>query len=267
MILERLFPKNTSRYAQARDAMAFLKPILQWNPERWISGWLMVLSGANVVFAADDRYFYLDMSTFSIPLLIFLIGGGIGTAMLSKFPKFPQSIVSARGILFYALTGSILFISGFATFEFNIKYLFSGGAYLAYFLAAWLVYSIEIKLESDKKTVPPKIDQVGILISVLILLSFSCFAGFSQNDPMISTVSAIFIPFILVALIFPAHVRHIQRARMYGVFVPAMFLSIRFPWFLIPLAVVFYGLRKITYFQTDEVYPSFRVDFDELESD
>ena len=114
---------------------------------------------------------------------------------------------------------------------------------------------------------PSKSAQSGILISALALLSLSCVVGFSQNDPMISTIAVIYITFILVTLIFPAHVRHNQRARIYGVFIPAMFLSVRFPWFLIPLAIVFYSLRKITYFQTDEVYPSFRVDFDELESD
>lgn len=264
MILERLFPKETPRYAKIRKSSAFLAPVLSLNPEKWISGWLMVLAGANVGFASADRYLYWDMSTFSIPLLIFVLAGGLWVNLVNKFPVFAHS---AKGILFYAAVGFLLFVAGTAPFGFQAGYLISGGPYLAFFLAVWMIHSIEISERGERKTVPPKSAQAGILLSALTLLAVSLYTGFSMDDPMISTISAIYIPFILVALIFPAHVRHIQRARIYGIFIPAMFLSVRFPWFLIPLAVVFYGMRKISYLQTGEVYPSFRVDIDDLEAE
>ena len=250
MILERLFPKETPRYAKVRESSAFLAPLLSWHPEGWISGWLMVLAGANVGFETADRFIYWDMSTFSIPLLIFVLAGGLSMNMVRKFPVFPQTANSAKGIVF-----------------FDIRYLTAGLPYLGYFLAAWLIPSIEISTVAGKKTVPPKSEQAGVLVSALVLLSISCLVGFGQDDPIISTVSAIYIPFILVTLIFPAHVRHVQRARIYGIFIPAMFLSVRFPWILIPLAVVFYGVRKISYLQTGDIYPSFRVDLDDPETE
>lgn len=267
MILERLFPKETPRYAKVRESSAFLAPLLSWHPEGWISGWLMVLAGANVGFENADRFIYWDMSTFSIPLLIFVLAGGLLMNMVRKFPVFPQTANSAKGIVFFAAAGFLLFLAGTAPFGFDIRYLTAGLPYLGYFLAAWLIHSIEISTVAGKKTVPPKSEQAGVLVSALVLLSISCLVGFGQDDPIISTVSAIYIPFILVTLIFPAHVRHVQRARIYGIFIPAMFLSVRFPWILIPLAVVFYGVRKISYLQTGDIYPSFRVDLDDPETE
>ena len=86
--------------------------------------------------------------------------------------------------------------------------------------------------------------------------------GFQFDDPVASTVSTVYLPFILVALIMPAHLRHLQRARIYGVFIPAVFLVVRFPWFLIPLCTLFFLLRLYHYFRFNIVYPTFGVDYD-----
>ena len=66
-------------------------------------------------------------------------------------------------------------------------------------------------------------------------------------------------PFLIVSIIMPIHVRHLQRARMYGLFIPAVFLSIRYPWFLIPLLSLFFILRTYHYFRFNIVIPTFAV--------
>ena len=105
-----------------------------------------------------------------------------------------------------------------------------------------------------------KKDIYKLLIIVLALSLLASFLGFSNDDPMISTVAAVYIPFPLVALVFPAAIRHLQRSRSYVVFIPAMFLSMRFPWFLFLLVPLFVLSRHYFYFTSGKIYPTFKVD-------
>ena len=86
-----------------------------------------------------------------------------------------------------------------------------------------------------------------------------------MDDPIISTVSMVSFPFPLTSINMASIYGHLQEARFYPLFTCAMFLSVRAPWFLIPLIILFYSLRLINYFRFGIVYPSFGVDFDEEE--
>ena len=99
-----------------------------------------------------------------------------------------------------------------------------------------------------------------ILLTITLLTVFVSIVGYLNDDPMISTIAAVYTPFPLVALIFPPAIRHIQRCRMHVVFIPAMFLSVRFPWLLIMVTLLFWILRYYNYFRFGEVKPSFKVD-------
>lgn len=262
MILARIFPQESNRYEQVSRLVKNLDGIISWRPERWFGGWCMVLSGANIVTAADDRYFYWDWSTFSLALLILMILGGLWSSVLARFPVFPDRVDSVQSAGFFLAAGSLLYLVGSAPGGFSVAALASGIPYLLIFLAVWIVFSIEIKEEGGIKTVPPKMDQLKPLVSSILLIGLACILAFKADDPMASTASATYLLFPLVALVFPIHVRHLQRARMYGVFIPAMFLSVRFPWFLVPLAITFFGLRFYHYFRSGIVQPTFKVDHD-----
>lgn len=262
MLLARFFPKDTDRYHTVSKSVKFLDRIISWRPERWFGGWCMVLSGANVVAAADNRYFYWDWSTFSILLLILMILGGLWAGMVSKFPVFPNRVDSIQAVGFFLAVGALLFLIGSISVGFGLATLLNGIPYLLIFLSVWIVYSIEIKMEGELIIIPSKKEQIGNLVSSIAILALACFLAFRADDPLASTVAAIYLPFPVVVLVFPTHVRHLQRARMYGIFIPAMFLSVRFPWFLIPLAVVFFGLRFYHYFNFGIVQPTFKVDHD-----
>jgi hypothetical protein len=106
-----------------------------------------------------------------------------------------------------------------------------------------------------------------MLAIIILLTSLSVVAGVIHDDPMISTIAAVYSPFPIVALIFPAAVRHLQRCRYYVVFIPVMFLSVRFPWFLIPVLSLFWVLRHYNYFRHGEVKPSSKVDLPTGHSD
>ena len=92
-------------------------------------------------------------------------------------------------------------------------------------------------------------------------MSITIILGISLDDPVVSTAGAVSIPFAIIALIWPSHVRHLQRARFYPLFIFAMFLCVRAPWFLIPLAILFFSIRTVNYLRYGIVHPSFGVDF------
>jgi hypothetical protein len=130
--------------------------------------------------------------------------------------------------------------------------------YVLFFLAGVLTWSINIDQENGEKFY--KKDIYKLLIIVVALSLLASFLGFSNDDPMISTVAAVYIPFPLVALVFPAAIRHLQRSRCYVVFIPAMFLSMRFPWFFFLLVPLFVLSRHYFYFTSGKIYPTFKVD-------
>ena len=84
--------------------------------------------------------------------------------------------------------------------------------------------------------------------------------GYINDDPMVSTAAAVFLPFPLVALFFPIAIRHLQRCRIYVVFIPTMFLSMRYPWLLGLLCPLFILSRHYYYFTTGKPNPTFKVD-------
>ena len=96
-----------------------------------------------------------------------------------------------------------------------------------------------------------------------ILYIFSVVVGFYLDDPLLSTVSMVNLPFSFVALVFNSHVRHLQRARFYPIMISCLFLCVRATWFILPLLVLFVTFRTVNYFKYGIVYPSFGVDWDE----
>ena len=64
----------------------------------------------------------------------------------------------------------------------------------------------------------------------------------------------------LVAILFPPGIRHLQRCRMYVIFIPLMFLSMRHPWFILITVPLFLLSRYYFYFTRGNVIPTFKVD-------
>ena len=156
------------------------------------------------------------------------------------------------------------------TYEHKIEFfhvLFSLVTYIFSFLSCLVVFQFKIELEEDKGTWnnfnwEHKFEYLSISVGFMLL---AMFLGIFLEDPVASTAAAVSIPFPLIALIWPNHVRHLQRARFYPLFTFAMFLSVRAAWFLVPLAVLFFILRMVNYFRYGIVHPSFGVDFLEEE--
>ena len=218
----------------------------------------MVLAGANVTNHIEDRWFYWDWSSFSYVLLVIL---AFATYWDKRFPIFSQKIDSVKSGLWMLLMGFILFLLGTIPKGIDYLVLTYGLPYLIYFIVGHLTYAIPIMINDvGEKSAPSKVKMAPMLSIVVILTFLATVLGTYNNDPMISTVAAVYSPFPLVALIFPAAVRHLQRCRIYVVFFPAMFLAMRFPWFLFPVILLFWILRYYHYFCHGTVHPSFKVD-------
>ncbi|MEA1881008.1 MAG: hypothetical protein U9N31_01190 [Candidatus Marinimicrobia bacterium] len=261
MLAEKYFPKGTSRYQALSNTFSKLDGFAALRPERWFAVWSMVLAGANVTHHIEDRWFYWDWSTLTYFLAAIMIFAPWWDKFIQKFSVFPQKIDSAKSGFFIFLTGLILFLLGTIPQGFNHLVFAYGLPYFIFFVVGHLTFSILLKTNANvQQTSPDKKEMVPMLAAIIALTVISAIAGVIHDDPMISTIAAVYSPFPIVALVFPAAVRHIQRCRMYVVFIPAMFLAVRFPWFLVLALLLFWTLRYYHYFRNGVVYPSFKVD-------
>ena len=135
--------------------------------------------------------------------------------------------------------------------------------YLTAFLSGLLVFQFILEFDQTKGVwCNFHWDNKELYLSLSVLsMSIAILIGIQFDDPVVSTAGMVALPFAAIALIWPSHVRHLQRARFYPIFIFAMFLCVRAPWFLIPLAVLFFVLRTVNYFRYGIVHPSFGVDF------
>ena len=265
MLAEKYFPPGSGRYGRLATIVEKMDGFASLKPERWFGIWAMVLAGANVSAHVEDRWFYWDWSSLSYVLLVIL---AFATYWDKRFPIFSQKIDSVKSGLWMFLMGFILFLLGTIPKGFNADTLVFGLPYFIFFLVGHMTYSIPIHVKDNgEKHSPTKGEMAPMLAIIIVLTSLSVVAGVIHDDPMISTIAAVYSPFPIVALIFPAAVRHLQRCRMYVVFIPAMFLAVRFPWFLILTVLLFWMLRHYHYFRHGEVKPSFKVDLPTVHSD
>ena len=265
MLAEKYFPPGSGRYGRLATIVEKMDGFASLKPERWFGIWAMVLAGANVSAHVEDRWLYWDWSSLSYVLLVIL---AFATYWDKRFPVFKQNIDSVKSGLWMFLMGFILFLLGTIPKGFNVDVLVFGLPYFIFFLVGHMTYSIPIQVKDDGENhSPTKGEMAPMLAIIIVLTSLSVVAGVIHDDPMISTIAAVYSPFPIVALIFPAAVRHLQRCRMYVVFIPALFLAVRFPWFLILTVLLFWMLRHYHYFRHGEVKPSFKVDLPTGHSD
>ncbi len=188
----------------------------------------------------------------------------LGPAMGYKAFDFEDRSIKLAGL--YLLLFYLLFLTG---------WLFQGGTLMAsfttalpYVLAAEAVLLVFwIGIEPDGSSgfmkLGAKNHRAPLLAGAIILDAAATVIGYLLDDPVISTAACVYLPFLVVALVFPAHIRHIQRARVYPIFILAMLVAVRYAWYLLALALNFWILRSYTYLRFGDPKPTFRVDYDQ----
>ena len=236
---------------------------MNWQPLHWFGMWCMVISGFNIIKGQENRYIFWDWNSGSLFIFSVIILVTVWSILSARHPATPKKINNLRSLLYFIVIGSMALLLGSIGPKFSVVAIKNYAPYLLFYIAVWLVFSIESIQQDDKSfEIAGSSSRIRNLVGATTLIIVGTVMGFQFDDPVASTVSTVYLPFLLVALIMPAHIRHLQRARIYGVFIPAVFLVVRFPWFLIPLCTLFFLLRLYHYFRFNIVYPTFGVDHD-----
>ncbi len=260
MIIARIIPTKSPMYKSISKWAEKLDGFLQWKPYHWFAIWVLMLSGTGAQQGMLNRYSYWNMSQAGIGLITLLIVTIIIAFLLRKNQlSFDNIDLKPAHLFSHFVLAVVLFMTGWGWL--NGDYLTAMKSFLPYVLAygsVLLMYRINLDEIPEKGYQPGKI---YILFCLLLALASSVL-GVIFDDPVISTASMVYAPFLLVILVFPEHKRHIQRIRIYPIFIYAMFVSVRVPWLLIPLGILFFSLRTYNYFRYNIVYPTFSVDHD-----
>ena len=280
MLIEKIIPVGSDLYSVWSGYFSELGKKI--DSQGWVqlfSIWTLTVGGIVLSMDLSDRYIYWEWSEWIEGFIKLLIVSIVFIFILKPNEMWTAGTkrLNIKEFLIHSVIGSILVIFGLVDlemivgpYESKIEFLhvlLSLICYVFSFLSCLIVFQFILELEEDKGTWnnfnwEHKFEYLSISVGFMVL---AMLLGIFLEDPVASTAAAVSIPFPLIALIWPNHVRHLQRARFYPLFTFAMFLSVRAAWFLVPLAVLFFTLRMVNYFRYGIVHPSFGVDFLEEE--
>ena len=280
MLIEKIIPVGSDLYSVWSGYFSELGKKI--DSQGWVqlfSIWTLTVGGIVLSMDLSDRYIYWEWSGWIEGFIKLLIVSIVFIFILKPNEMWTAGTkrLNIKEFLIHSGIGSILIVFGLfdlgmivAPYESKIEFLhvlLSLISYVFSFLSCLIVFQFILELEEDKGTWnnfnwEHKFEYLSISVGFMAL---AMLLGIFLEDPVASTAAAVSIPFPLIALIWPNHVRHLQRARFYPLFTFAMFLSVRAAWFLVPLAVLFFTLRMVNYFRYGIVHPSFGVDFLEEE--
>ena len=280
MLIEKIIPVGSDLYSVWSGYFSELGKKI--DSQGWVqlfSIWTLTVGGIVLSMDLSDRYIYWEWSGWIEGFIKLLIVSIVFIFILKPNEMWTAGTkrLNIKEFLIHSGIGSILIVFGLfdlgmivGPYESKIEFLhvlLSLISYVFSFLSCLIVFQFILELEEDKGTWnnfnwEHKFEYLSISVGFMVL---AMFLGIFLEDPVASTAAAVSIPFPLIALIWPNHVRHLQRARFYPLFAFAMFLSVRAAWFLVPLAVLFFTLRMVNYFRYGIVHPSFGVDFLEEE--
>lgn len=269
MLVARICPPDSALYEKWRIPIGKLGAILDtFAVIRLFVIWSLTVTGTVLASGLEDRFLYWNWTTWTggllrlvISSLLFLLLLHPKSLWIAGSRRLNESGFAVHGVLalLFILIGGIGYTTDQGTFLLNAV------PYVIGFTAGLLVFQFTLTLDESKGewSVERWDHKITLLGISCLLFGAAVLLGFYFDDPILSTVAMVNIPFSLVAMLFSSHVRHLQRARFYPLFIFSLFLCVRAPWFFIPLAVLFFTLRTINYFRFGIVFPSFGVDFDE----
>ena len=269
MIVSRIFPKDSENYRKFSVPISRISDYLnKFSLMQLFIVWSLTVVGINISEGVNYRYAYWNSSDWFDGLSKIIMSSSVFLLLLRRQNLWVIGYkrLSIKEIITHLFL-AILFIifGGFG--KTNDYYLFFTNMlpYAISFLAGLLVFQFKLLLdkESGEWVVENWDGKIFILMTSCILYIFSVVVGFYLDDPLLSTVSMVNLPFSFVALVFNSHVRHLQRARFYPIMISCLFLCVRATWFILPLLMLFFTFRTVNYFKYGIVHPSFGVDWDE----
>ena len=257
MLAEKYILKDSIFYEKLSKSFSRFDTFFNLSPLRWFAVWTMIVSGINVAIHLENRWVYWDWSSFSIyALLALTLSSLLDYIFKSKLTNNSNQSLYLEQLAIFVY-GFILFLIGANPINFSLELFFFGLPYILFFMVGNIIWKIPIDIYSS-----PGIQKKDFAFPLLVGIIFTFLVsiiGYNNDDPMVSTIATVFLPFPIVAVSFPIAIRHMQRCRMYVVFIPAMFLSMRYPWFLCMILPLFLFSRYYYYFTRGEVLPTLKV--------
>ena len=256
MLLARYAPIGTPRYEKLSKSSVKLDKIIKWLPAQLFGIWTVFVAGMSAGKAQVDRFYFWDWSDWLIGIIGIVTISIVFSLLHKRFKSFAYNDenISFKTWGYHVFMPFILFSLGYLIVgSFSIT---EGLIYVLAYFALFIIYTIKID-ESNNVISSESKKHIKTFSSVLLLL-ITAIIGFLIDDPVIATASLVSLPFLIV-LLFGKHVRHLERAKFYPIFIFAMFVSSREAWFLIPLILLFLILRSYNYLRNQKVYPTFGV--------
>jgi hypothetical protein len=265
MLIEKFFPLKSNTYLNLNKLFVKIgSKIDEIGLIQLFSLWTLTVAGVVFEMGLINRSVYWDWSNWKIGLSKLFFVTVVFILFLN--PKGLWNIdskrLSARSICIHMIIAFMCLLFGYSASLNNLIFLIP---YLLAFYSGLLIFQFQIQLNTETKTWF-SIDwenKIYILLTSFLSMLISVIIGIYLDDPILSTSAMVSTPFPLIALLWPDHVRHLQRARFYPLFIFSMFLCVRAPWFLIPLIMLFIFFRVVNYFRFGIAHPSFGVDFAE----
>jgi len=269
MLVERIFPRDTKRYTDTQKLFEKSGNFIEkFSVMKLFIIWSLTTCGTVLSIGLENRFVYWDWSSGLAGLVRLAIVSVLFFFILqpNKLWTLGSKRLGVNELARHTLMASaLIFFGGIGGGAELGRFILNSIPYIFGFLGAALVFQFPLKLDESKGEwfVENWEHKYYYLGGSSLFFSVGILAGFYLDDPVLSTVAMVNLPFSMVALIFPEHVRHLQRARFFPLFIFSLFLCVRAPWFLIPLIILFFFIRTVNYFRYGIAYPSFGVDFDE----
>lgn len=260
MLLARFAPVKSNRYKVLSEKAKKLEEVINWLSPKLFAIWTIFVAGMSVGKAQLDRYYFWDWTQWLfgitgllvITIILNILGKKSVIVNLNSDDYFKNNSI------YHILLPIILFYLGYVIMA-GFQHLFAVTIYIIVYYALYIIHTIQI--DDKKNAIEPDSKKYIKTLFALILLFVAVVLGFINDDPLISTASVVTIPF-LVVLLFGQHVRHLERAKFYPIFIFVMFVCSREAWFIIPIYLLFLLLRSYNYLRHQKVYPTFGVSDD-----
>ena len=257
MLLARYAPVGSQRYEKLAQSVKSFDKIIEWLPAQLFAIWSIFVAGMATGKAQIDRFYFWDWSDWMIGVVGLLVITLSLNILANKFNDIPfrgnRITLKERGYHFFM--SLILLYIGYILFA-GFGRMFDTIIYLLPYIAIYLIHTI--KIDKNHNFMPNESNKHVKTITAIILLIIAAIIGYIIDDPVLSTASIVTLPFLLV-LLFGKHVRHLERAKFYPIFIFAMFVVSREAWFLVPILLLFFVLRSYNYLRYQKVYPTFGV--------
>ena len=268
MIIARIFPPQSNMYVEWKNLFTGWGDKMDaFGLMHLFSVWVLTASGIVLRLDLADRYVYWEYTNWQDGFLRLVLSSILFLFVLRPNFYWHPGVhkLEMEQIFQHGIIALLFLMIGAFTKDVSMDLIIGLSPYFIAFFGGLLIYQLPLEFEKmNGEWIVADWDQKVYHLSLSTILIFlSVGIGSWLDDPIISTAAMVATPFPFIALFWQNHHRHLQRARFYPIFILAMFLCVRMPWFLVPLTILFFLIRTVNYFRYGIVYPSFGVDFTE----